>query len=202
MGTAAAYRTNLGRHLMDGLSWIVGGIAMAALIAWYLSYSAARLDRLHARVEGALNALDAQLVRRAEATLELANSGCVDPASALILAGAASDSLEADADADAEQQTSREAIESDLTQALELALGQEAMRNLRDDEAVGAPVLQRVAAANQRVQLARRFHNDAVTDVHRVRRSPVVRLFRLAGHAELPQTFEIDDELPMLVRGA
>jgi len=187
---------------MDGLSWIVGGIAMAALIAWYLSYSAARLDRLHARVEGALNALDAQLVRRAEATLELANSGCVDPASALILAGAASDSLEADADADAEQQTSREAIESDLTQALELALGHEAMRNLRDDEAVGAPVLQRVAAANQRVQLARRFHNDAVTDVHRVRRSPVVRLFRLAGHAELPQTFEIDDELPMLVRGA
>jgi hypothetical protein len=28
-----------------------------------------------------------------------------------------------------------------------------------------------------------------------------VRLLRLAGHAELPQTFEIDDELPMLVRG-
>ena len=202
MGTAVAHRTNLGRHLMDGLSWIVGGIAMAALIAWYLSYNAARLDRLHARVEGALNALDAQLVRRAEATLELANSGCVDPASALILAGAASDSLEADADADAEHLTSREAIESDLTQALELALGQEAMRNLRDDEAVGAPVLKRVAAANQRVQLARRFHNDAVTDVRRVRRNPVVRLFRLAGHAELPQTFEIDDELPMLVRGA
>ena len=206
MGTAVAYRTNLGRHLMDGRGWIVGGIAMATLIAWYLSYSAARLDRLHARVEGALNALDAQLVRRAEATLELANSGCVDPASALILAGAASDSLEADAEADAdaeaEHQTSREAIESDLTQALELALGPEAMRNLRGDEAVGAPVLQRVAAANQRVQLARRFHNDAVTDVLRVRRSPVVRLFRLAGHAELPQTFEIDDELPMLVRGA
>ncbi len=202
MGTAVAHRTNLGRHLMDGLSWIVGGIAMAALIAWYLSYNAARLDRLHARVEGALNALDAQLVRRAEATLELANSGCVDPASALILAGAASDLLEAEADADAEHQTSREAIESDLTQALELALGEEAMRHLRGDEAVGAPVLQRVAAANQRVQLARRFHNDAVTDVLRVRRSPVVRLFRLAGHAELPQTFEIDDELPMLVRGA
>ena len=60
---------------MDQLSWVVGGIAMAVLIAWYLSYGAARLDRLHARVEGALSALDAQLVRRAEATLELANSG-------------------------------------------------------------------------------------------------------------------------------
>jgi hypothetical protein len=39
-----------------------------------------------------------------------------------------------------------------------------------------------------------------VTDVRRVRRKPGVRLLRLAGHAELPQTFEIDDELPMLVR--
>ena len=182
---------------MDTLSWVVGGIALAAMISWYLSYGAARLDRLHSRVEGALSALDAQLVRRAEATLELANSGLLDPASALLLAGAASDSLEADTT----DQRTREAIESDLTQALELALGEETLRRLRADEAVGAPVLQRVAAANQRVELARRFLNDAVTDVRRVRRKPGVRLLRLAGHAELPQTFEIDDELPMLVRG-
>jgi hypothetical protein len=179
------------------ISWVVGGIAVGVLIAWYLSYGAARLDRLHSRVEGALSVLDAQLVRRAEATLELANSGSLDPASALLLAGAASDSLEADA----EPHTAREAIESDLTQALEAALGEEALAHLREDKTVGAPVLQRVASANQRVQLARRFHNDAVIDVRRVRRKPGVRLFRLAGHAELPQTFEIDDELPMLGRG-
>ena len=37
-----------------------------------------------------------------------------------------------------------------------------------------------------RVQLARRFHNDAVTDVRRVRRKWVGPLFRLAGHADLP----------------
>lgn len=185
---------------MDQLSWIVGGIALAVLIAWYLSYGAARLDRLHARVEGALSTLDAQLVRRAEATLELANSGLLDAASAMILAGAASDSLEACTDT--ESQTSREAIESDLTQALEVALGEEALRRLREDEIVGFALLQRVAAANQRVQLSRRFLNDAVTDVRRIRRKPGVRLLRLAGHAQLPQTFEIDDELPMLGRGA
>jgi hypothetical protein len=179
------------------LSWIVGAIALAVVIAWYVSYGAARLDRLHTRVEGALSVLDAQLVRRAEATLELANCGALDVASALILAGAATDSIEADTT----DQRSREAIESDLTQALELALGDETLRRLREDEAVGAPVLQRVAAANQRVELARRFLNDAVTDVRRVRSKPGVRLLRLAGHAQLPQTFEIDDELPMLVRG-
>ncbi len=178
-------------------SRILIALAVMVLVAWYISYGAARLDRLHARVEGALSVLDAQLVRRAEATLELANCGALDAASALILAGAASDSLEADT----ADQRSREAIESDLTQALELALGTEALRRLRADEGVGAPVLQRVGAANHRVQLARRFLNDAVTDVRRVRRKPGVRLLRLAGHAELPQTFEIDDELPMLERG-
>jgi uncharacterized protein YicC (UPF0701 family) len=183
---------------MDTLSWIAAGVAIAVMIAWYISYGAARLDRLHTRVEGALSVLDAQLVRRAEATLELANCGALDAASALILAGAASDSLEADVT----DQRSREAIESDLTQALEVALSDQALRRLREDEAVGAPVLQRVAAANQRVELARRFLNDAVTDVRRVRRKPGVRLLRLAGHADLPETFEIDDELPMLVRGA
>src|ERR1035437_7073785 len=112
---------------MDQLSWIVGAIAMAVLIAWYVSYGTAPLGRLPARVEGALSVLDAQLVRRAEATLELANCGALDAASALILAGAASDSLEADTT----DQRSREAIESDLTQALELALGEEALRRLR-----------------------------------------------------------------------
>ena len=56
--------------------------------------------------------------------------------------------------------------------------------------------------ANHRVQLARRFHNDAVTDVRRVRRKRVVRWFRLAGHAEMPRTFEIDDELAVLERSA
>ena len=64
-------------------------------IAWYLSYSAARLDRLHAKAEGAMSALDAALVRRAEAALELANNGALDPASALLIADAATESIEA-----------------------------------------------------------------------------------------------------------
>jgi hypothetical protein len=44
------------------------GLALLALLlvlGWYLSYSAARLDRLHHRVETTRAALDAQLARRA-----------------------------------------------------------------------------------------------------------------------------------------
>ena len=66
---------------MDGPNlWIVLALGLVA-IGWYLTYTAARLDRLHARVQGTLAALDAQLVRRAEATLELANARVLDAAS-------------------------------------------------------------------------------------------------------------------------
>jgi hypothetical protein len=192
---------------MDGLTWGVVVVALLLGIAWYLSYSAARLDRLHSRVEGALSALDAQLVRRAEATLELVNSGGLDPASALILAGAAAESLEAHneraGDDLLEGQTfaGRELIESDLTEALQIALSPQAVAEVRQvPGGAGDAALGRVRAATLRVQLARRFHNDAVKDVQRVRRKAVVRWFRLAGHAELPATIEFDDELPPAVR--
>jgi len=192
---------------MEPLTWAVVGVAVVLGIAWYLSYSAARLDRLHSRVEGALSALDAQLVRRAEATLELANSGALDPASALILAGAASESLEAHNERALEDDllegqhfAGREVLESDLTGALVAALTPVVVDQLRDGASLGAAALQRVEASGLRVQLARRFLNDAVTDVRRVRRKWVVRVFRLAGHAELPQTVEFDDELPATAR--
>lgn len=192
---------------MDALTWGVVVVSVLLGVAWYLSYSAARLDRLHARVEGALSALDAQLVRRAEATVELANSGALDPASALILAAAASESLEAhngrvgDDLLEGQHFAGREVIESDLTEALQIGLTGPVVDQLRREPGVAAgAALARVEAAGLRVQLARRFHNDAVKDVQRVRRKAVVRWFRLAGHAELPQTIEFDDELPPAVR--
>lgn len=197
---------------MDSLTWSVVGVAVLLGVAWYLSYSAARLDRLHTRAEGALSALDAQLVRRAEATLELANSGALDPASALMLAGVASESLEAHNDRaleddllDGQSFGAREGLESDLTEALQAALTADVVADLRSGSpggpgGLGAGSLQRVEAAGVRVQLARRFLNDAVTDVRRVRRKWVVRWFRLAGHADLPRTVEFDDELPPAVR--
>ncbi len=187
---------------MSGLAWVVLLVVVLA-VGWYLTYSAARLDRLHARAEGALTALDAQLVRRAEATLELANSGELDAASSLILAAAASESLErqtehlVDGDLlDGVHFGGRESVESDLTAALTTALTPDVVAQVRAAGQIGAADLERIEAAAIRVQLARRFHNNAVTDVRRVREKGVVRLFRLAGHAPLPETVEFDDTVP------
>ncbi|WP_235950488.1 hypothetical protein [Phycicoccus flavus] len=178
-------------------------IALIA-VAWYLSYAAARLDRLHAKVEGAMSALDAQLVRRAEATLELANSGALDPATALLLADAATDSVERTTEhplaedlLDGQHFGGREQVESTLTEVLGLTLTPEVLARLRaqDDELVEDSV-ERIAASALRVRMARRFHNDAVREVRRVRAKWAVRVFRLAGHAALPERVEFDDDLP------
>src|SRR5438067_12557145 len=54
--------------------WIVAVVAAVVLIATYVTWIAARLDRLHARAAAAHAALDAQLVRRAAAAAELADT--------------------------------------------------------------------------------------------------------------------------------
>lgn len=177
---------------MSTLDWVAVVAVVLVALAWFLSYSAARLDRLHTRVEATYAALDAQLVRRAETTLELANSGHLDPATALMLAAAAAESL-AHADADERE---REAVESDFSEALEVALTPDVLADLRSGDEMTRAALERVSAAGVRVQLARRFHNDAVVDVRRVRSKRSVRLFRLAGHAEMPRTIDFDDALP------
>ena len=168
--------------------------ALVALVAWYLTFIATRLDRLHARLEGAWSALDAQLVRRSSVAQQLAASGRLDPASALLLADAAHEAREVDPEG-------REQAESDLTAALRAAFAEsEMVEDLRADP-VGHELLAELAAAALRVQLARRFLNDVVRNARVVRRKRVVRYLRIAGHAPWPQTFEMSDTPPDALAG-
>lgn len=190
---------------METLTWLALALVGLVLLAWYLTYSAARLDRLHGKVEGSLAALDAQIVRRAEAALELGTGGLLDPASSLILVDAASQSLERASERHngdllrGQTFAGREGAESDLTEALTVALPPETVADLRmRGGEMAEDVLGRLEAASLRVQLARRFHNQAVTEVQRVRRKRAVRVFRLAGRAPLPGTVEFDDDIPVL----
>lgn len=135
---------------------------------WWLSGIATRLDRAHVRVEGAWSALDAALVRRAARATEVV--GDLDPATGLLVGAAAAEALEADLD-----QPARERAESDLSRVLALA----ALPGLGEEI--------------QRVGLARRLHNDAVATARTLRRRRLVRLFRLAGHADMPAPFEMTE---------
>lgn len=172
-------------------------LALALGIAWYLSYTAARLDRLHARVEGSLAGLDAQIVRRAEVALELANGPYLDPASAFLLAAAASASVEASEGAkitDEVQEVGippeRAEVEGELTEALAATVPQ-----WEPVDDAGVALRARLMDVSERVELARRFHNEAVTDVRRVRSKPIVRALHLAGRTHLPRTVDFDDHV-------
>ncbi|MGL4173462.1 MAG: hypothetical protein ACRCTR_05225 [Actinomycetota bacterium] len=184
--------------------WVITLVFGIALLAWYLSFTASRLDRLHHRVESARLALDTQLVRRAEAAMEMATSGQLDAASGLLLADAAARALDAGDAIAIPDETSRSSLltghddgglgreqaESDLSRVIRATLRGPLFTIATADS------VDRVRTTGQRVQLARRFLNGAVTDALRLRRKRVVRWSKLAGRADVPRTFEIDDALP------
>lgn len=173
--------------------WVPAVLLPLLLLGWYLSYSAGRLDRLHHRVESSRAALDAQLARRAAAALEVAH--VLDPATGLLLTDAATEALAAAEDGAAAVAVVED-VENDLTRALHAAFGDpDDVAALRADPLVGE-TLDLLGQACLRVQLARRFHNDAVAQAQRVRGKRVVRWARLAGHAARPQMIELDDTVP------
>ncbi|HEX6197345.1 MAG TPA: hypothetical protein VFZ37_15630 [Jiangellaceae bacterium] len=192
------------------MEWVIAGIAVVALLGVYLSWTAGRLDRLHARVDAARGVLDAQLHRRSGAALDMASGGLLDPASAMLVADAASRARTVDPHRAEDAATGlsgfrehpgtglgsgREQAESDLTQALGQTLNDPGyIAELRAEGAGDA--LDDLAAACRQVGHARRFHNDTVRAARRLRRKPVVRWLRLAGHAPWPETVEFDDEVP------
>jgi hypothetical protein len=175
-------------------------VAIAVLVGFYVSWRATRLDRLHARAEAARASLDAALARRSAVALELAASGLLDPATSLLIAGAAHDAraigqVEAVA-ADGEAQP-RELAESDLSRALRAAFGQPGFRESLTGRGGADELLAEIEYAGHQVFLARKFYNDAVAATLSARRRRLVRLLRLAGGASVPVFFEIDDAPPV-----
>lgn len=172
-----------------GATWLIVAGIVLALVAGYLSWTAGRLDRHHARVEASAAVLDAQLLRRSGAALDLATSGILDPAASLLVADTASRARTTEGAA-------REQTESDLSEVLRASLGDAAyVSTLTEDPAIAA-MLGELAGSCRRVAHARRFHNINVGTVRRLRSKPVVRVMRLAGHAPLPETVEFDDAVP------
>jgi hypothetical protein len=162
-------------------------VLVVAILGVYVSWRAGRLDRLHNRIEAARASLDAALVRRSSVALELASSGLLDPATSLLLAGAAHDARSA--------QDGQELPESDLTRALRAVFGQPGFRSSLTGRGGAEELLSELEGAAHQVFLARKFYNNAVATTRAARRRPLARALRLAGSAPLPEFFEIEDSL-------
>lgn len=153
-------------------------------ILWYLSYSATRLDRLHHRVETSWANLDGLLQRRAAVALEIAHSEMADPATSMLLTGAAYAARDADI-------KNRSEAESGLSGALGLLLADgQIIRDVSDHA-----LLKELSTLTEKIKVAIALHVDAVDRTQMVRKKPLIRLFRLAGHAPLPVTYEFEADV-------
>lgn len=151
---------------------------------WYLSFLATRLDRLHHRVETSWANLDVLLQKRAAIALEIAHSDLADPATSLLLTGAAYQARDADI-------KNRSMAESGLSGALGLLISD----GLAHATQLEQSLLQELSALTAKIRVAISIHTDAVSSTVMVRRKFVVRTFRLAGTAPLPVTYEFESDV-------
>ena len=164
-------------------NWVF--VAFLLLISlWYLSFLATRLDRLHHRVETSWANLDVLLQKRAAVALEIAHSDIADPASSLLLTGAAYQARDADIE-------SRSSAESGLSGALGLLLEDSQHLATAADNAL----LTELSALTDKIRVAIAIHTDAVSRTQMVRGKFIVRIFRLAGTAPLPVTYEFESDV-------
>ncbi|WP_250447029.1 hypothetical protein [Actinotalea sp. C106] len=191
-------------------------VAVVLALAWWLWAAANRLDRLHRKVAATRATLENQLVRRASVAAELAGSACLDPVSSVLVGETAWSALEAGLDLGVDPTTAqavadgavppardsvpRDLAESDLSRTLRTALADPEDVAELGATSPGSELLEALAAAWYRVELSRRFHNEAVAQAQRLRRKALVRGARLAGRAPMPETVEIDDTWPEALR--
>lgn len=186
---------------------VLAVVLALSLLGWLLYAKALRVDRLHRQVLGARATLEAQLVHRAQAALDLVGAGVLDPASGLLLAEAAREALSCEApvvddgldpepraaSGPAGQDRSRAQVESDLSRVLRTVVDAETRAELAGD-LVAEAALENLDRSCYRLMLARRFHDTHVSETIRIRADWDVRLLHLAGHAPSPGTFDVDDE--------
>jgi hypothetical protein len=159
-------------------------ILVAVVLAWYLSFTATRLDRLHHRVETSWANLDVLLQKRAAVALEIAHSDIADPASSMLLTAAAYQARDANIQ-------NRSQAESGLSGALGLLL--EDSEHLAT--AADSALLTELSALTDKIRVAIAIHTDAVARTQMVRGKVVVKTFRLAGTAPLPITYEFESDV-------
>jgi hypothetical protein len=163
---------------------VIAVVLIIILFAWYLSFSAARLDRLHHRVETSWEHLDALLQRRAALALEISHQSDLDPATNFILTQSAYVSRE-------ESIGERNDAERSLSESLRF-LRESAVNH---EFSMPMHLFDELSALTEKITLAIAIHLEAVGSVSRLRARPIYRLFHLAGRATLPKTYSFEEDV-------
>jgi hypothetical protein len=163
---------------------IVAALAIVAVLARYLYWTASRLDRLHARVDAAGFALDEQLGRRGASVVFFSTAMPLNRDTAETLTRSAREAAAVPG-----LGHDREVVENAVTRALA-----DAVATSLDCFTDPSPAAAELHDEALRASFARGFYNDTVRDALVIRDRRVVRWLRLSGHAPHPAYFEMDDE--------
>lgn len=191
--------------MLANVLWIVLGLELVLGLLALLR--ANRLDRLHAKAEGAASALRSALDRRCEVAHAIADVAVADD---VTVAGdvtatddvaAASNATAADAAAPAVPATRAEALRvaADAARRAEPDEREPAENELTarlaevDTDALPAELAAEFADAQDNVIVARRVHNDAVRDALALRGTRLARWLALNGATRAPRYFEITE---------
>lgn len=171
--------------------WLIILLVILIVFGLYLSQTAGRLDRLHRRVDAGRVSLDRALLERQTVASEVSGAQLPDPFTAEVIADAVREARRADAADD----VTRGLAESNLSRVL--AATYDDAESIAD-VATGpeGELMGDLESCTRRVQLSRRFYNDAVRACRDVRDNWLVGKFRLAGRTDLPEPFEMDDVPP------
>lgn len=163
---------------------VLVAILLISSLAWYLSYSATRLDRLHNRVETSWANLDGLLQRRAAIAIEIARSEISDPATSLLLTFAAHQAREASV-------RDRSQAEIGLSGALGILVDTTSPIEGHNEQDLVRELLE----LTEKIKIAIAIHVDSVNRTQMVRKKWFIRFFRLAGHAPEPVIYEFESDV-------
>jgi predicted NodU family carbamoyl transferase len=128
--------------------------------------------------------LDGLLQRRAAIAIEIARSEISDPASAMLLTFAAHQAREASV-------RDRSQAETGLSGALGILL--ETSSHISGE--IEKDLIRELRELTEKIKMAVAMHVDAVTRTQLVRKKWINRIFRLAGTAPEPVTYEFEGDV-------
>ncbi|MFZ9308588.1 MAG: hypothetical protein ACO3XJ_02930 [Candidatus Nanopelagicales bacterium] len=168
--------------------WVTFVALCAGIVLWWASNLAGRLHRIHIRRDNLLISLRWQLIVRESLISRLLEEGFFDVDDRQTLSNyVEAANLDSDADLD-EYLTKESQVSGALREVFE--------KGIKIKTTAMYSLLQELAQCCYRIELARRFHNDAVGAAHLLHERLLVRVFRLAGNTPQPKSLDMDDIPP------
>lgn len=168
--------------------WVLVIAICLVIVLWWASNLAGRLHHIHIRRDNLLISLRWQLIVRESLISRLLEEGFFEVLDRQNMSNYV-EAANRHSDADLDEYLAKESQVSG-------ALREVFQKGIEPKTTAIYSLLQELAQCCYRIELARRFHNDAVGAANLLHERVLVRVFRLAGNTPKPVALDMDDVPP------